>query len=81
MKATIYCKVTQQGVQEFFGYGVSLAQALDFSKSKKDTAVMKTMDKLPMYIKYIEKEYEIAVLNQTKKKRGRHTYHEESYCA
>lgn len=29
------------------------------------------MTKIPMYIKYIEKEYDIEVLEQTKKKTGR----------
>ena len=35
-----------------------------------DTAVLRTVDKLPQYIRYIEKEYGIAVLDRTKKRRA-----------
>ena len=60
----------RKGVHEYFGDGVRLDRALDHSKSHRDTAISKTMSKLPMYIKYIEKEYSIAVLKQTQKKKA-----------
>lgn len=56
------------GVHKHFSKGVSLKEAFDFSNIHKDAAIEKTMDKLPMYIKYIEKEYNVSIFNQTKKK-------------
>ncbi len=44
---------------------------LDFSNSHMDTALIRTKRKLPIYIKYIEKEYEITVLNNTVKKNNK----------
>ena len=60
----------RKGVQEYFGHGVYLERACDYSRSKHDTAVMKTMDKIPMFIKYIEKESGILIFEQTKKKQS-----------
>ena len=57
----------RKGVQEYFGSGVSLSDARNFSKAHKDSAVVRTMDKLPMYIRYIEKAYGLEILEQTKK--------------
>ena len=65
----LFCQDYRKGVHNYFRKGVCLEQAKKFSKSNRDTDIMKTMSKLPLYIKYIEKEYDIAVLNQTKKKR------------
>lgn len=58
----------RKGVKEFFRWGVPLNCGMDFSRSKGNSALKKTMEKLPAYIRYIEKEYGIAVLEQTKKK-------------
>jgi hypothetical protein len=58
----------RKGVQNYFGKGVRLEQSRKYSKTNNDAAIIKTMNKLPMYIKYIEKEYDICVLEQTKKK-------------
>ena len=58
----------RKGVNEFFRDGVDLNRALDFSKAKFDCAVIKTMRKLPIYIKYIEKYYDVEILKSTVKK-------------
>ena len=58
----------RRGVQDFYHKGVLLDESLDYSKAHKDTAIERTMSKIPMYIKYIEKEYGIEVLEQTKKR-------------
>ena len=63
----------RKGVQEYFGHGVSLERACDYSKSRKDSAIIKTMEKIPMFIKYIEKESGILVFEQTKKKAASRT--------
>ena len=58
----------RRGVEEFYANGVELNQAMRISLAHHDSAIIRTMEKLPSYIKYIEKEYGIAVLNQTIKK-------------
>lgn len=55
------------GVKEYYKNGVCLKDAMDMSKSKKDIGILKTMEKLPKYIKYIEEEYEIEILEKTKR--------------
>lgn len=61
----------RKGVQRYFGKGVLLDEAINFSKSHKDCSVERTMTKIPMYIKYVEKEYGIQIFEQTKRKYGR----------
>lgn len=58
----------RKGVQAYFGKGVTLSESRNFAKSNHDSAVIKTMSKLPIYIRYIEREYGVLVLNQTKKR-------------
>ena len=58
----------RKGVHEYFNKGVRLDEATNFSKSHRDSAIRRTMTKIPMYIKYVEKEYDIEVLELTKKK-------------
>lgn len=58
----------RKGVQNYYGEGVRLDDAFNYGKSRGDTAITRTMKKIPMYIKHIEKEYGIEVLEQTKKK-------------
>ena len=48
--------------------GVCLKDAINHKRGRSDYAIHKTMTKLPGYIKYIEKEYGIAVLEQSKRK-------------
>ena len=55
-------------MHEFYSDGVSLNTALKFALAHQDNAILRTMEKLPRYIKYVEKEYGIAVLEQTLKK-------------
>ena len=58
----------RRGVHHFFRDGVSVDKALDFKKAHQDTAIMRTMQKLPSYIKYIEKCHGIQVLRATIKR-------------
>lgn len=73
----------KKGVQDYFGRGVYLEYACDYSRSKHDTAVMKTMDKIPIFIKYVEKESGILVFEKSKKKQlnQRKYYTKVAYCA
>ena len=59
------------GVECYFSAGVSLDRAWDFSVAKHDTAVLRTMEKLPSYIRYVESLYGIEVLRKTVKKNAR----------
>ena len=52
----LFTQKFHRGVKSFFHNKVLLKDALDVSKSRHDTALIKTMTKLPIYIKYIEKE-------------------------
>lgn len=70
----------RKGVQDFYHKGVLLNESLNFSKAHKDTAIERTMSKIPMYIKYIEKEYGIEVLERTKK-RNRYSSNNQRICA
>jgi len=70
----------RKGVQAFYHKGVRLDESMDYSKAHKDTAIERTMSKIPMYIKYIEKEYGIEVLEQTKR-RNRSTGNNLRICA
>lgn len=65
----------RQGVKEYFGKGVDIDMALDFSRAKNDTAVINTMRKLPSRIKYVEKEYGIEVLRQTARRNANSKRH------
>ncbi len=57
-----------RGVKNYFYNKVLLNDALDFARSNHDNALMRTMKKLPLYIKYIEREYGIQVLKSTIKR-------------
>ena len=57
----------RSGVERYFGKGVNLNVAIT-DKATRDDCVKKIISKLPPYIRYIEKENGIAILNQTIKK-------------
>lgn len=67
----LFCQSYRKGVHHYFSKGVSIARSLDYSRGSGDTAVLKTMEKMKMYIKYVEKENGIKVLEKTKKKESR----------
>lgn len=56
------------GVEKHFRNGVSLSNAINHSKGRADYMIHKIMSKLPIYIKYVEKEYGIALLEQSKRR-------------
>lgn len=56
----------RKSVHEYFSNGVSVGVAGDYS-SAHSTAVRRTLDKLPTYIHYIEKEYGVAIYEKSKK--------------
>ena len=66
----LFCQNYRRGVKEYFSCGVTLSDALDFSHGGTNSAIKKTKEKLPSYIRYIEREYDISVLEKTIKKKG-----------
>ena len=52
--------------KEFFGNGVSVDRINNYS-GVHSSSVRKTMDKLPSYIRFVEKEYGIAIYDKTRK--------------
>lgn len=55
------------GVHAHFQNGLRLEDAFNYSKARNDVAIIRTISKLPTYIRYIESEYGITVLKQTRK--------------
>lgn len=53
--------------KDFFSKGVSIDSIGDYSNAHS-YSVKKTLDKLPQYIRYIEKEYNISIYKRTKNK-------------
>ena len=51
--------------KDFFGKGIGINQLNDYSKVHSQ-AVRNTLDKLPAYIHYIEKEFGVAVYEKSK---------------
>ena len=56
-------------LHNWFKNGVALSQALRSVKRGIPTTVANVAEKLPAYIRYIEKEYDITVLEQTRRKK------------
>ena len=72
----LFAQSFRRGVKNYFEHGVRIDEAINFTKAKGDRALMRTMEKLPSYIHYIEREYGMEILkktsrkNQTSKKRA-----------
>lgn len=64
----LFSQAYRKGVDEYYGKGVRIDESMKYSRAHNDSAIIKTMDKIPMYVKYIEKEYGIEVLEKTKKR-------------
>ena len=60
----------RRGVNNYFSGGVSVGQLFDVCKTN-DYSVRHTKQKLQSYLKYIEKEYEVSVLNADKRKHNK----------
>lgn len=63
----LFSQAYRKGVEQFYCNGVRLDEAFNHSKAHKDSAITRTMNKIPMYIRYIEKEYDLEVLERTKR--------------
>ena len=61
----LFCQPYKKGANDFYKNGVRFDESIDYSKARRNRAIFKTMDKIPMYVKYVEKEYNIKVLDKT----------------
>ena len=59
----------RKSVKDFFQNGVSVNATNNYS-SAHSTAVRRTLDKLPSYLHYIEKEYDVEIYEKTKEARS-----------
>ena len=64
----LFSQAYRKGVEEYYGKGVRINESMKYSRAHNDSVIIRTMDKIPMYVKYIEKEYAIEILEQTKKR-------------
>ena len=75
----LFSQEYRRGVEEYYGCSVSFNEAVDFSRAKRNNAVLRTMNKIMMYSKYIEKQYGVAICKSSMKKRPK-TY-DRRVCA
>ena len=67
-KGTDYLLFNQKyhnGVDKVFCNGLDLRYSLDPKTAKGDTAVLKTITKMKMSIKYIEREFQVKILDSS----------------
>ena len=56
------------GVENAFRNGVRLDGIFNYEKASRNATVLRTCLKIPSYIRYIENEFGIIVLDQTQRK-------------
>lgn len=64
----LFSQSYRKGVEEYYGRGVRIDDAIKYPRAHRDYAIIRTMEKIPMYEKYVEQEFDISVLNGTKKR-------------
>lgn len=67
----LFSQAYRKGVEEYYGKGVRIDESMRYSRAHKDSAITRTMDKIPMYVRYVEREYDIEVFERTKRKNAR----------
>lgn len=63
----LFRQAYRRGVAEYYRNGAAIDDAINYSKAKFDTSVMHTMGKLLSHIRYVEKEFDIIVLDRTRR--------------
>jgi hypothetical protein len=58
----------KRGVKDYFERGVMVDEAINFKRANGNSAIIRTMEKLPAYIRYVEREYGMEVLRKTARK-------------
>lgn len=77
----LFRQTYHKGVDNYFNTGVSVNEAIDHAKGRHDHALQKTITKMPAYIRYIEREYSLEVMEQTQKRNARRREELPTLCA
>ena len=56
-KCYLFSQSFSKGVYEFFRRGKSVSEVVGFKKWRDNPRLDKTITKLPMYMRYVQKEY------------------------
>lgn len=73
----LFSQKFRHSVYDHYNRGVLLKDAFNYKKVHRDRAIMNVMKRLPLIINYIEKTYNIMIMNKTvysNKKIGGETY-------
>lgn len=63
----LFSQKYKQSVDAYFQKPISIEAAIDFSKSRRDFAIINTMEKIPKHIRYFERCYKINILKKSVK--------------
>ena len=69
----LFRQAYRRGVADYYRNGATIDDAIKYSKAKFDTSVLHTMSKLISHIRYVEKEFDIVVLDRTREMAKRRT--------
>ena len=61
----LFSQKFRHSIYEHYRRGMLLDEALSYKKAHKDKAIMNVIKRLPSSISYIEKNYDIIVMNKT----------------
>jgi len=64
----LFSQKYRRGVDNYYKSGVLLNKGICHGIGKTDCSIHRTMDKIRRHIRYLENEYDIAILDQTKMK-------------
>ncbi len=68
----LFCQDYKRSVKDYFSGGVDVHAIGNYAAARGE-AVRKTLDKLPAYLRYVEKEFSLSVLQKTKQKQYKKT--------
>ena len=61
----LFTQKYKQSVDVYFQSPISIKDAIDFSKSRRDFAIINTMEKIPKYIRYFEQCSGMSIMKKT----------------
>ena len=61
----LFTQKYKQSVDVYFQSPSSIEDAIDFSKSRRDFAIINTMEKIPKYIRYFEQCSGMSIMKKT----------------
>ena len=64
----LFSQSYRRSVRDYFSVPISFDEAIDYSKAKRNSALLRTMEKIIPSTKYIEREYTICVRKQSNKR-------------